>query len=119
MREQLELTELTAISPLDGRYRERTAELAPYVSEFSLIKTRVEIEAQYLVALSDIGLVRKLTKSERAKLESFGEVIDLKEAGRVKKIEEETRHDVKAMERAFRTLLSGTSLADVVEMVHF
>ena len=113
------MTELTAISPLDGRYRERTAELAPYVSEFSLIKTRVEIEAQYLVALSDIGLVRKLTKSERAKLESFGEVIDLKEAGRVKKIEEETRHDVKAMERAFRTLLSGTSLADVVEMVHF
>lgn len=119
MRKQLELSELTAISPLDGRYRERTAELAPYVSEFSLIKTRIEIEARYLVALSNVGLVRKLTKAERVKLESFGEQIDLKEAEKVKKIEEETRHDVKAMERVFRTLLSGTSLADVIEMVHF
>lgn len=119
MREQLELTGLTAICPLDGRYRERVVELAPYVSEYGLIRTRVEIEAKYLVALSDTGLVRKLTKAERARFEAFGEEIDLKEAEKVKKIEEETRHDVKAMERAFRSLLSGTSLADVVEMIHF
>ena len=63
MRKQLALTELTAISPLDGRYRERVAELAPYVSEYSLIKTRVGIEAKYLVSLSDAGKVRKLTKA--------------------------------------------------------
>ena len=119
MRKQLELTELTAIGPLDGRYRERVIELAPYVSEYSLIRTRIEIEAKYLAALSDVGLVRKLTRTERTRLESVGDEIDLKEAEKVKKIEEETRHDVKAMERAFRNLLSGTSLADVVEMVHF
>ena len=119
MREQLELTELTAISPLDGRYRERVAELAPYVSEYNLIRTRIEIEAKYLIALSDVGLVRKLTKSERLKLESFADKISLKEAEKVKEIEEETRHDVKAMERVFRALLAGTSLSDVVEMIHF
>lgn len=119
MRGQLELTELTAISPLDGRYRERVAELVPYVSEFNLIRTRIEIEAKYLIALSDVGLVRKLTKSERSRLESFGNQVDLKEARIVKKIEEETHHDVKAMERTFRSLLSGTSLADIIEMVHF
>jgi len=119
MRKQLALTELTAISPLDGRYRERVAELAPYVSEYSLIKTRVGIEAKYLVSLSDAGKVRKLTKIERQKLESFDDEIDLKEAKRVKEIEEETRHDVKAMERAFRALVADTSLADVVEMIHF
>ncbi|MEK9147020.1 MAG: adenylosuccinate lyase [Patescibacteria group bacterium] len=113
------ITELTAISPLDGRYRERVAELAPYVSEYSLIKTRVEIEAKYLVALSDVGLVRRLTKSERKKLESIAFDFDLKEAKRVKEIEEETRHDVKAMERAFRALVASTSLADVIEMIHF
>ena len=50
----LPLTELTAVSPLDGRYREKIVELAPYVSEFALIRTRFEIEAKYLVALSDI-----------------------------------------------------------------
>lgn len=116
---RLALTELTAISPLDGRYRERVAELAPYVSEYSLIRTRVEIEAKYLVALSDVGLARRLTKSERQKLETFASEIDLKEAKRVKEIEEETRHDLKAMERAFRALLARTSLSDVIEMVHF
>ena len=119
MRKQLELTELTAISPLDGRYRERVAELAPYVSEFNLIRTRFEIEAKYLIALSDVGLVRKLARQERQRLESFGQDIDVKEAGKVKKIEEETRHDVKAMERAFRKFLAGTSLEDIIEMIHF
>lgn len=119
MQQQLELTELTAISPLDGRYRERIVELAPYVSEFNLIRTRVEIEAKYLAALSSVGLVRKLTKEERQRLESFGKEIGLKEAKNVKEIEEETRHDVKAMERVFRTMVVGTSLADVIEMIHF
>lgn len=119
MQTQLELTELTAISPLDGRYRDRIVELAPYVSEFNLIRTRVEIEAKYLTALSSVGLVRKLTNGERQRLESFGKEIGLKEAKNVKEIEEETKHDVKAMERVFRTMVADTSLADVIEMIHF
>lgn len=118
MREKLELTELTAISPLDGRYRSRVEELAPYVSEYALIKTRFEIEAKYLVALSTSGVVRKLTSKERTNLNSFGQNINLTDAVKVKKIEEETRHDVKAMERSFRNLVEGTSLEDLTEAIH-
>ncbi len=114
----LPLTELTAISPIDGRYRNRTEPLAPYASEFALIKTRMEVEACYLIALSDVGVARKLTEEERTRLSSFGSDLSIDDIQKVKNIEEETRHDVKAMERAFRTMLAGTSLEDLTEMVH-
>ncbi|MCL4418960.1 adenylosuccinate lyase [Patescibacteria group bacterium] len=118
-RQPLPLTELTAITILDGRNRADVLELAPYVSEFGIIKTRVEVEAKYLVALSDVGVVRPLTPVEKRKLLSFGERVSLSDAKKIKKIEEETDHDVKAMERAFRTMLSGTSMEDLTEKVHF
>ena len=54
-----DLTPLTAISPLDGRYREKVEDLAPFASEMALIKTRVEVEAKYLVALSEIADSKK------------------------------------------------------------
>jgi len=113
------LTPLSAISPIDGRYREKVKELAPYFSEAALIRTRVEIEARYLVVLSDIGVVRPLSPKERKKLESLGPQMSMKDAQRVKEIEDETRHDVKAMERVFREKVSGTSLEDITEMIHF
>src|SRR3989338_2895539 len=115
----LPITELTAINPLDGRYREKVAELAPYVSEFGLIRARFEIEAQYLIALSDVDVVRRLSTKERATLNLFGQNISVEDAQRVKQVEVETRHDVKALERAFRNLLKGTSLEDLVESIHF
>lgn len=115
----LPLMELTSITTLDGRYRKDVVELAPYVSEFNIIRTRVEIEAKYLIALSDVGVVRSLSSSERERLNSFGENISLGDAEKIKKIEDETDHDVKAMEKAFRTMLSGTSLEDLTEKVHF
>lgn len=115
----LPLTELTAISPIDGRYGSRTQELRSLVSEYALIKTRMEVEAKYLIALSEVGIVRKLTNTEQERLLSFGENLSLKDAEKIKGIEGETRHDVKAMERTFRTMLSGTSLEDITEMVHF
>ena len=114
-----ELTPLTAISPLDGRYRERVEDLAPFASEMALIKTRVELEAKYLVALSKVGLVRPLTGWERETLIDLGPNMTLSQAQRVKEIEAITRHDVKAMERAFREFVVGTSLEDVTEMIHF
>ena len=119
MKTPLPLSQLTAISPLDGRYRDRAQELAPYVSEYGLIRTRFEIEAKYLVALSDAGIVRRLTVAEREKLENLGQKLSLEDAKKVKKIEEETRHDVKAAERIFRQLLGKTSLKDLIEMIHF
>src|SRR3989338_5232348 len=115
----LPLNQLTAISPLDGRYREKVIELAGYVSEYALIRTRFKIEAKYLVALSDIKVIRKLSDKERIKLNLLGSKITLADAVMVKKIETGTRHDVKAMERAFRQMVKGTSLADITEMIHF
>lgn len=117
-REQ-QLTELTAISPLDGRYRSRVEDLSPFASEMALIKTRVEVEAKYLVGLSEVGLVRPLVGQEREALINLGPSMTLQQAGRVKDIEATTRHDVKAMERAFREFVTGTSLEDVTEMIHF
>lgn len=115
----LPLTELTSISVLDGRNRQDVVELSPYVSEFNIIRARIEVEAAYLMALSDIGVVRPLTLKERWRLATFGPNLSLADARKIKKIEDETQHDVTAMTRAFRTKLKGTSLEDVVEMVHF
>lgn len=115
----LPFSELTAVTPLDGRYREKVAELSPFVSEYALIRTRVEVEAKYLLALSDIGIVRKFTEQERKRLLSFSDEMSFEDVEKVKQIEKETRHDVKAMERTFRTMLKGSSLEDQVEMIHF
>ncbi len=114
----LPLTELTAITTLDGRYRKDVVELAPYVSEFNIIRTRVEVEAKYLVALSDIGVIRSITKDERDLLNLFGDNLSLKDAKRIKEIEDTTNHDVKAMELVFKEKLAGTSLEDLTENVH-
>lgn len=111
--------QLEAISPLDGRYRGDVGDLSSYVSEYALIQTRLDIEARYLVGLSDVGLVRPLTEEERETLIGMGPGLSLENALRVKEIEETTRHDVKAMERVFRELVDGTSLADIAEFIHF
>ena len=113
------LTPLTAISPLDGRYRGRIEDLAPFASEMALIKTRVEVEARYLVGLSEVGLLRPLADQERDVLVNLGPNMTMPQTERVKVIEDTTRHDVKAMERAFREFVAGTSLEDVTEMIHF
>lgn len=114
----LPLEPLTATTTLDGRYRFRTQKLSSYISEFALIKTRFEIEAKYLIALSEIGIIRKLTNKEKTILQNLSDNITLKIAQKVKLLEEETRHDVKAMERIFRQLLQRTSLVDITEMIH-
>lgn len=119
LERQQDLTHLTAISPLDGRYRSRIEDLAPFASEMALIKTRVEIEARYLVGLSEVGLVRPLADQERDALLNLGPSMTVGQAERVKTIEDTTRHDVKAMERAFREFVAGTSLEDITEMIHF
>ena len=111
-------SELTAISILDGRNRKDVAELSSYVSEFNIIRTRIEIEANYLIALSKAGVIRKLTSPEQDLLTSFADNLTLDDAQSIKKIEEETQHDVKAMERFFQTRLTGISLEDIVEAVH-
>jgi len=117
--EKKELTPLDAISPLDGRYWNKVENLSPHASEAALIKTRIEVEAKYLIALSEAGLVRPLTVEEELRLVLLGNNLTQEQTERVKEIEDTTRHDVKAMERAMREFFLGTSLEDVLEMVHF
>lgn len=116
---EYKLTPLTAITPIDGRYRDRVEDLVPFACEMALIQTRVEIEARYLAELSEVGLVRPLSSQERDTLMNLGQNMNLAQAERVKEIEATTRHDVKAMERAVREFVVGTSLEDTTEMIHF
>src|SRR5215510_14426868 len=101
----LPFSELTAISPLDGRYRSKVEELAPFVSEYALIKFRMEIEIIYLLALSDAGITRKFTDEEKHLLQNYLENTDFEHIKKVKEIEQTTRHDVKAVERTLRGML--------------
>jgi adenylosuccinate lyase len=104
-------TDLDAVSPLDGRYRARTRPLAPYASESALMRARVRVEAEYLVALADTeGVDLHLSAEERAELGSLAEEFDAEDARLVKRLETEgaegyaaTNHDVKAVEYFLRT----------------
>jgi len=110
---------LTAISPLDGRYSHITQDLNDHVSEYALIKTRVEIEIKYLQALSRAKIIRAFSKKENDLLLSFLSTYDSAMAEKVKDLEKVTRHDVKAVERSIREVLKSTTLEDVTEMIHF
>lgn len=113
------LYELSAISPLDGRYRKKIEELSEFVSEFCLIKTRFEIEIKYLIALSENRIVREISSKEKSALLNLIKDFSEKDAEKIKEIEKETRHDVKAVERYIRILLAKTTLKDTIEFVHF
>lgn len=103
----LVLSELTAISPVDGRYREKTEKLADYFSEFALIKYRFFAEMEYFVALVEkLPQIKHLKDSQlihdlRKKFENF----DLSDAESVKEIEAVINHDVKSVENFMRNLL--------------
>ena len=115
------LTQLNALSPLDGRYFDQVKELSSFVSEGALIRTRFEVEARYLLALSNpaIGLVRPFNEQETDFLTHIGQNLTVNQVERVKQIEDTTRHDVKAVEKAFREIAAGTSFEDTMEMIHF
>jgi adenylosuccinate lyase len=110
---------LLAINPLDGRYTDKTSELSEFVSEYALIKYRVEIEIRYLLALSKIGIVRKINNAEQKTLTGIFDHFNLAEALKIKEIENDTRHDMKAVEKYLRLKFANNSLKDVSEMIHF
>ena len=91
---------ITAISPIDGRYADKTKELSSYFSEFALIKYRIFVEIQYLMKLSGQISFRgsqKLEENKEAILDIFT-AFDVKEALKIKEIESITNHDIKAVE---------------------
>lgn len=110
---------LTAVSPIDGRYREKLKDLSSYFSELALINYRVKIEALYLIELAKIGVARKLKKKERDFLASLFKKFALQDAQKVKEIEKVTNHDVKAIEYFIKEKIKNTSLADLQEYIHF
>ena len=119
------LEPLTAVSSIDGRYRTIAAELTEHFSEFGLIRARLLVETEYLIALSEVGIMRKLGAEEKTILQQLPH-ISTEEAQIVKKIEKEgyegilaTNHDVKAIEYFIKLKLAKTSLKDISEWTHF
>ncbi|MCY3780607.1 MAG: adenylosuccinate lyase [Chloroflexi bacterium] len=113
---------LHAISPVDGRYSGKTAPLQAYLSEWALMKYRLRVEIRWLIALSEndaISHLRRFTRAERELLKNLVDSFDDDAAGRIKAIEAQTNHDVKAVEYYVRERLQGTSLSESAASVHF
>ena len=93
------LTSLTAISPVDGRYRNKTEKLADYFSEQALIRYRIRVEVEYFIALCELPLpqLAGIDRSKFAALRSLYTDFSTADAQRVKEIESVTNHDVKAI----------------------
>ncbi|MBO4966129.1 MAG: adenylosuccinate lyase [Muribaculaceae bacterium] len=117
----MELTSLTAISPIDGRYRAKCAELDNYFSEFALIRARVRVEIEYFIALCEAGL--KPLETVRAavfpKIREIYNDFSLDDARRIKEIESVTNHDVKAVEYFIKEKFDLLGLAPYKEFIHF
>ncbi len=119
----MNLTSLSAVSPIDGRYAEKTVKLRQIFSEFGLMRFRVLAEIRWLEALAEhpgIPEVKPLSDSAREKLEKIASAFDIQEAQRVKAIEDTTNHDVKAVEYYLKEKIGGhPELAAVKEFIHF
>ncbi|WP_300287181.1 adenylosuccinate lyase [uncultured Alistipes sp.] len=117
----MELTELTAISPVDGRYRSKCDVLADYFSEFALIRYRVMVEVEYFIALCELPLpqLADVDRSTFEKLRDLYRDFSEKDALRVKEIEKTTNHDVKAVEYLIKGKMDELGLERHKEFVHF
>lgn len=111
---------LHSISPIDGRYSDKTKALSPYFSEYALIKYRVYVELEYLKALSklDITLLKGLDE-QNAVLDKIMQDFSEEDATKIKDIEKTTNHDVKAIEYYLRDALQAHGLASYIEFIHF
>ena len=115
------LNSLTAISPVDGRYRRQIENLAQYFSEFGLIHYRVRVEIEYFIALCELplpqleGFDKKLYKKLRAIYEKFSE----KDALKIKETEKITNHDVKAVEYFIKDAFEVLGIGQYSEFIHF
>jgi len=116
---RMELSALTAISPVDGRYRAQLAPLAPYFSEFGLIRYRVRVEVEYFLFLAERKVFQLPAAAKAAKLRAIYEDFTEADAQQIKSIERTTNHDVKAVEYFLKEKLGALGAGDSVEWVHF
>ena len=117
----MQLTELNAISPIDGRYRSKTISLSPYFSEEALIKYRVLVEVEYFIALreADLPQLAKIDKSIYDSLRAIYKNFSTEDALWIKETEKTTNHDVKAVEYFIKSKFDGLGLQDYKEFIHF
>ena len=117
----MQLNKLTAISPIDGRYRKKLEALSNYFSEFALIKYRVFVEIQYFIALWELEIpqLSKLSKNSVKNIEQIFLGFSIEDAIYIKKIEEKINHDVKAVEYFIKDKFDELGLSKFKEFVHF
>ena len=117
----MQLSALTAVSPLDGRYRRQIESLAPYFSEWGLIRYRIRIEIEYFIELCELPLpqLKDIDHAVFPKLRALYENFSEADALRVKEIERETNHDVKAVEYFIKEKLADLAISDHLEFIHF
>ena len=113
---------LLSITPIDGRYESQTKFLANYFSEFALIKTRVEVEIEWLLLISknkSLKFIPEVSSSQQKKIVNIFKDFSIQDARQVKKIEKKTNHDVKAVELFIVEKLKKLNLSKLCEFVHF
>lgn len=112
---------LTAISPVDGRYRNKAENLAAYFSEYALIKYRVRVEIEYFITLAEYlpQLNSLATVENKEALRKIYQEFSLEDATRIKEIESVTNHDVKAVEYFIKEKFDLLALQDYKEFIHF
>ena len=115
----MELNSLSAISPIDGRYRNQAQSLAPYFSEFGLIKYRVQVEIEYLLFLAEKKIYQLPKHIKAAQLRAIYLQFDEAAAQQIKTIERVTNHDVKAVEYYIKEQLDALGSEACKEWVHF
>ena len=117
----MQLNNLTAISPIDGRYRKKLEVLSNYFSEFALIKYRVFVEIQYFIALWELEIpqLSKLSKNSVKNIEQIFLGFSIEDAMYIKEIEEKINHDVKAVEYFIKDKFDELGLSKFKEFVHF
>ena len=115
------LSTLTAISPIDGRYRSKCAQLENYFSEYALIRYRVKVEVEYFIALYNLPLPQLASASKEAveSLRAIYENFSVADAQRIKDIESVTNHDVKAVEYFLKEQFDARGLEAYKEFIHF
>src|ERR1700740_2847944 len=114
----MELNTLTAISPIDGRYRGQVEHLADYFSEFALIKYRVIVEVEYFFFLSQKKIIA-IPAHVKKKMMSVSEQFTLEDANLIKETESVTNHDVKAVEYYLKRKLDDMNAGELKEWIHF
>ena len=113
---------LLAVGPIDGRYRSRTRALAAFFSEYALMRYRVRVEIEWLISLAEnpaIDAMPALTKGTQNQLRALAANFAIVDARRIKALETETNHDVKALEYFLKEKIDSAGLNIPLEMIHF